>query len=141
MNPLVKATLVLATLSAGCGAASDVLYVGAALGEAGPVETGGPPDTGPPLDSGAPPPVDVATPMDVIDAGGPFDSVCTPAVDFQNLDPMGGGKVFTDNVKNPADFVQTLARKVCAILYRSPPEVPYIPKITFIVQPITTVPP
>jgi hypothetical protein len=140
MNPLAKAALVLATISTGCGAPSDVLYVGSALAdaalEAAPPESGGPPETGTPVDV-----VSSVDATDSADAAGPFDAVCTPAVEFQNLDPAGGGKVFTDNVKNPIEFVQGLARKVCAVLYRSPPEVPDIPKITLIIQPIANIPP
>jgi hypothetical protein len=131
--------LALSAFTAGCGAASDVLYVGSALGEAGPAEAGVPVDMGsPPVDSGGT--ADVPTSTDA-PGPGPFDAVCTPAVDFQNLDPAGGGKVFTDNVKNATDFVQTLARKVCSILYRSPPEVPPIGRITLIIQPVTNIPP
>jgi hypothetical protein len=142
MKPLATAALVLASFSTGCGAASDVLYVGSTLAEAGPPpETGGggggPPETGPPPMEAA---IDSADATDAADAAGPFDSICVPAVDFQNLDPAGGGKVFTDNVKNPTDFVQSLARRVCAQLYRSAPEIPDIPKITLIIQPIANIP-
>src|SRR4051812_45668317 len=126
----------LALVSGGCGAPSDVLYVGSALGEAGFADTGGPPETGAPVEASGDGPVGV---IDAGDAGGTFDSVCTPVVDFQNLDPQGGGKVFLDNVKGPNDFVQTLTRKVCAILYRSAPEVPPISKITLVVQPIPNI--
>jgi hypothetical protein len=78
---------------------------------------------------------------DATDAGTVFDPVCTPAVDFQNLDPQGGGKVFLDNFKSPSDYVAGLTRRVCAILYRSPVEVPPIAKVTVVVQPISNVPP
>jgi hypothetical protein len=142
LKPFAQPALVLAlsAFSAGCGAASDVLYVGSALGEAGPPEAGVPVETGspPPIDSGGT--ADVPTSIDA-PGPGPFDAVCTPAVDFQNLDPAGGGKVFTDNVKNATDFVQTLARKVCSILYRSPPEVPPIARITLVIQPIANISP
>jgi hypothetical protein len=136
MRSLAVPALVFAPLLAACGPASEMLYVGSALGEAGSLDAAGLPETGAPLDSSG-----AVDATDAADAAGPFDTVCTPAVDFQNLDPAGGGRVFTDNVKSPTDFVQTMTRKVCAILYRSVPEVPNIPRVTLIVQPLANVSP
>jgi hypothetical protein len=114
--------------SAGCDVPPDVLYVGASFADA-TIEAGA-------IDGSPPSMIDGKVP---VEAKGPdrmeagvLDAVCTPAVAFENDEPDAGGRVFTDNVKNPTSFVQTLTRAVCPILYRLPSEPTPVTRITLL---------
>ncbi len=108
LTPALVATLL---VGAGCSSKTDVLFVGAWL---------------------APEGGDAPT----FDGGGLFDSVCTPAVEVQNMDPTGGGKVFTDDVPDPVAVAHELTHSICSILFRKTPEVPVISKITIVIVPL-----
>src|SRR5689334_10196963 len=110
MKTFCRLASAFALVAVGCGAPSDILYVGSVLGEAGPPDSGPPqPETSTPMDANGPPDAPIGV-TDATDGGSIFDAVCTPAVDFQNLDPQGGGKVFLDNFKSPTDYVVGLTR-------------------------------
>lgn len=53
-----------------------------------------------------------------------FASACKPPVIFENADPNGRGKVFTDVVPDVESAEQEIACTACSILYRDPSEIP-----------------
>jgi hypothetical protein len=100
--------------------------------EPGPVGSDPSLDAAAPLDDAAGPTKPDASPP----ADTPLDIACTPkTIDFQNLDPNGGGKVFTDHVADPVAFLKEAAHRVCTILYKNPSEVRSTPKVTLIIKP------
>jgi Peptidase of plants and bacteria len=69
----------------------------------------------------------------------PFDPVCTPVVEVQNLDQTGGGlRVFNDVALDPIPYVRGLTRQICPVLFRRTAEVPDVPKITIVIRNIST---
>jgi hypothetical protein len=64
-----------------------------------------------------------------------LDKVCTPMTAvFQDMDPMGAGKIFTDHIPDPEAFIKEAAHRVCTILYHDASEVRDTPKVTLIIK-------
>jgi Peptidase of plants and bacteria len=63
-----------------------------------------------------------------------FAAACSPALRVENRTASGSGKLFGDNFAQPTAFVQDTARRVCALLYKTPSEVPRVRPITLIID-------
>jgi len=87
--------------------------------------------------------VDVAPSLDAgsalaPDAGGRdpelFAAVCSPQVVVDNRTATGRGQLFDQAFPQPAQYLVESARRVCALLYKSPDEVPISPPIVLIIE-------
>lgn len=59
-----------------------------------------------------------------------FDEACNPPFTFRDEDTTGGGKLFTDEVPDPATWFRTIARDVCSRLYKQPSEARDVTSVT-----------
>ncbi len=63
-------------------------------------------------------------PYGVVTCQPAFETACKPTIVFENQDPNGRGKVFTDAVPNVEATMKDIACTACSILYRDPSEIP-----------------
>jgi hypothetical protein len=122
------------------GRSGWILQEGAAGAPPPAVDGGG-------IDANAPGPVDddadgSAEPADAAagDSGSTarnpedFASVCAPQIAFDNRTANGRGALFDQAFPAPGDAVREIARQVCAILYKTPDEVPLSPPLVLIIE-------
>lgn len=63
-------------------------------------------------------------PYGIVSCQPAFETACKPNIVFENQDPNGRGKVFTDAVPNVEETMKDIACTACSILYRDPSEIP-----------------
>jgi hypothetical protein len=63
-------------------------------------------------------------PYGVVSCQPAFEVECKPDIVFENGDPDGRGKVFTDVIPDVETTMKDIACVVCSMLYRSPDEIP-----------------
>jgi hypothetical protein len=63
-----------------------------------------------------------------------FASVCAPQIAIDNRTASGRGALFDQAFPMPGDAIREIAREVCAILYKTPVEVPLSPPIVLIIE-------
>jgi hypothetical protein len=129
----------------GCSGRSAWILQEAAAGapgtavDAGGVEGGVEASTPDPLEVDADGGVEIADAA-AADAGSPvrnpedFAAVCAPQIAFDNRTANGRGALFDQAFPAPGDAVREIARQVCAILYKTPEEVPLSPPIVLIIE-------
>lgn len=63
-------------------------------------------------------------PYGVVSCQPAFETACKPKIVFENGDPGGRGKVFTDVIPNVEATMKDIACTACSMLYRNPSEIP-----------------
>ena len=63
-------------------------------------------------------------PYGVVSCQPAFEAACKPKIVFENGDPGGRGKVFTDVIPNVEATMKDIACTACSMLYRNPGEIP-----------------
>ncbi len=110
--------------SAGMGAndPDPITPVAGAAGDAGPPSPE--PDAGTAGDAAAP----------VLPDAEAFASVCDPQISVDNRTADGSGALFDEAFPMPGEAVWQSARQVCALLYKTPDEVPVSPPIGLVIE-------
>ncbi|MDF3066931.1 MAG: Carbohydrate binding family 25 [Polyangiaceae bacterium] len=63
-------------------------------------------------------------PYGVVSCQPAFETACKPTIVFENQDPNGKGKIFTNAVPDVETTMKDIACTACSILYRDPSEIP-----------------
>jgi hypothetical protein len=63
-----------------------------------------------------------------------FATVCSPAITFRNTDATVSGKLFDQAIPDPSATLVGVSRRVCALLFRHPQDVPVVSRIALIVE-------
>jgi hypothetical protein len=66
----------------------------------------------------------MSMPYGIVSCQPAFETACKPNIVFENGDPEGRGKVFTNVIPDVEKTMKDIACTACSMLYRSPDEIP-----------------